>query len=208
MKTLFCMVGCLVIAAINSTAQTVKNEDKLMRIGNKEGVPDTIMYISNGTDTSFIPSIKLSDVTVVSFKSKEDQMMYYKYKSRIQKVLPYVKIAKQLYVEIKSEKEKSKKRDYRHYRRDLEKEFRSKFEKELKDLTVSQGQMLFKLINRETSNNAYNIIKDIKGGFNAWFYQSIGKRWGYDLKENYDPNEEKMIELIIKEMGASYNVNS
>ena len=200
MKTVFCFIAALFIAAINLSAQTVKNENQLMRLGSKEPLADSVMYISNGTDTSFIPSIKLSDINVVSFKSKEDQMMYYKYKSRIQKVLPYVKIAKQLYVEIKSEKETSKKRDYRHYRKDLE--------KELKDLTISQGQMLFKLINRETGNNGYNIIKDIKGGFNAWLYQTIGKRWGYDLKENYDPNKEKMIELIIKEMGASYNVNS
>lgn len=66
--------------------------------------------------------------------------------------------------------------------------------------------MLFKLINRETGNNAYNIIKDIKGGVTAWFYQTVGKRYGYDLKKKYNPEEEKMIELIIKEMGPAYNI--
>lgn len=170
---------------------------------------DTVRYIYATPDMAVndsTPTISLRDVNIVSFKSKEDWMMYYKYKSRIQKVLPYVKIAKQLYQELQNEKTNSKKREYKHYRKDVEKEMRTKFEKELKDLTTSQGEMLFKLINRETGNNAYNIIKDIKGGVTAWFYQTVGKRYGYDLKKKYNPEEEKMIELIIKEMGPAYNI--
>jgi hypothetical protein len=123
-------------------------------------------------------------------------------------VLPYVKIAKQLYAEIKDEKENSKKREYRHYKKDVESEMRKKFEKELKNLTTGQGEMLFKLINRETKNNAYTIIKEMKGKVTAWFYQTVGKRYGYNLKENYDPEKEHLIEMIIKELGPAYNVES
>lgn len=166
------------------------------------------------TDTSrngsidTIATVNLRDVNVIAFKSKDDWMMYYKYKSRIIKVMPYVKIANQLYAELKAEKENDSKRGYRHYRKDVEKEMRTKFEKELKDLSVGQGEMLFKLLNRETGNNAYYIIKELKGGVTAWFYQLVGKRYGYDLKENYDPEKEKMIELIIRELGPAYNVKS
>lgn len=175
----------------------------------KEDTTEVKYLLNAGTfSADSIPTVTIRDVNIVAFKSKEDWMMYYKYKSRIQKVMPYVKIANQLYAELKAEKEKEKKRDYRHYRKDLEKEMRSKFEKELKDLTVGQGEMLFKLINRETGNNAYSMLKEIKGPFNAWFYQIVGKRWGYDLKENYDPQQEKMIELIIRELGPGYNVKS
>jgi coproporphyrinogen III oxidase len=124
------------------------------------------------------------------------------------KVLPYVKIAKQLHAELVAEKENSKKRQYKKYRKDVEKEMRAKFEKELKNLTQGQGEMLFKLINRETGNNSYNLIKDIKGGFQAGILQLLAKRWGYNLKDKYDPNQEKMIELIIKELGPAYNVKS
>ncbi|MCX6199284.1 MAG: DUF4294 domain-containing protein [Bacteroidetes bacterium] len=153
-----------------------------------------------------IPTVYMHEVNIVYFKSSEEWMLYYKYKSRIEKVMPYVKIANQLYAELKEEKETDKRRVYRHYRKDVEKEMREKFEKELKDLTVGQGEMLFKLINRETGNNAYNIIKELKGGVTAWFYQLVGKHWGYDLKEQYDPQKEKMIETIIKEMGPAYKV--
>ncbi len=181
-----------------------------MRPGTTGARADTsIHYVYDaGTipATDSMPTINLRDVNVVSFKSAEDQMMYYKYKSRIQKVMPYVKIANQLYAELKEEKEADKRRDYRHYRKDVEKEMRAKFEKELKNLSVSQGEMLFKLLNRETGNNAYYIIKELKGGVTAWFYQQVGRHYGYDLKEDYDPEKEKMIEMIIKELGPAYNV--
>ena len=118
--------------------------------------------------------------------------------------MPYVKIASELYVELREKEDTSKRRDYRHYRKDLEKEMRTKFEKELKDLTKGQGEMLFKLINRETGNNCYKLIKEVKGPVPAWMAQMLAKHWGYDLKETYDPEKEKMIELIIKQLGPNY----
>lgn len=177
-----------------------------LRPGAAKADTTSVVYSATPISVDSVPTINLRDVTIVSFKTSEEWMMYYKYKSRIQKVLPYVKIAKQLYEELKEEKANSKRRQFRHYRKDLEEEMRARFEKELKDLSTGQGEMLFKLINRETGNNAYTIIKEIKGAPAAWFYQVVGKRWGYDLKEKYDPQKEKMIELIIKEMGTAYNI--
>ncbi len=209
MKTRMIILGLWLTVVVSSFAQTTPNSKLRSRAKMKEDTVEVKYLLDAGTfPNDSIPTINIRDVNIVAFKSKEDWMTYYKYKSRIQKVMPYVKIANQLYAELKAEKEKDKKREFRHYRKDLEKEMRSKFEKELKDLTVGQGEMLFKLINRETGNNAYSMLKEIKGPFNAWFYQLVGKRWGYDLKENYDPQKEKMIELIIRELGSSYNVKS
>ncbi|MDB5284198.1 MAG: hypothetical protein JWO06_3273 [Bacteroidota bacterium] len=152
------------------------------------------------------PTVTLGEVNIVSFKTMEEWNQYYLYRSRIQKVMPYVKIAKELYTELHEKEGNSKRKDYRVYRKDVEKEMRSKFEKELKDLTIGQGQMLFKLINRETGNNSYAIIKELKGPLVAWFSQMMAKRYGYNLKDIYDPKQEKMIELIIKQMGPAYKV--
>ncbi|MES2621202.1 MAG: DUF4294 domain-containing protein [Bacteroidota bacterium] len=196
MKSRIVFIGAFLVCSFGLSAQDVIKSDTISK--TSAGIPTT--------DST--PTVSFRDVNIVYFRTDEERMLYYKYKSRIQKVLPYVKIAKQLYAEIKGEKESSKRREYRHYRKDVEKEMRTKFESELKNLSTSQGEMLFKLINRETKNNAYNLIKEIKGGFTAWFYQTVGKRWGYDLKENYDPEKEKMIEMIIKEMGPAYNVQS
>ncbi len=149
----------------------------------------------------------LKEVDIVNFKSADEWREYYQTMSRIKKVMPYVKIAKQLYVELQEKEDKSKRKEYRHYRKDVEKEMRQKFEKELKDLSINQGKMLVKLINRETGNNCYKIIKDVKGGFNAFVWQIVAKRYDYNLKENYDPQKEKMVELVIKQLGKEYQVD-
>lgn len=151
-------------------------------------------------------TIYLKDVNYVTFKNPDDQMEFYKNQSRIRVVLPYVKIAKVLYADIIAKKEAEKKRDYRHYRKDVEKEMREKFEKELKNLTVGQGKVLVKLINRETGNNCYQIIKEVKGGFSAWTWQIVARHWDYDLKEVYDPKKERILELAIKSIGSEYDV--
>ena len=152
-------------------------------------------------------TVNLRQVNYVIFKNPEDQMEYYKDISRIRAVLPYVKISKRLYADIKTEKESSSKRDYRHYRKDTEKEMKDKFEKELKDLTINQGKVMVKLINRETGNNCYHIIKEIKGGFSAWAWQIVAKHYTYDLKEQYDPHKEWILELAIKSLGTEYDPN-
>ena len=151
--------------------------------------------------------IEFEPVDVVRFRSKEEEILYYKYRSRIRKVIPYVKIAKKLYEELREKEEASKKRAYRKYRKSVEKEMRDKFENELKDLTVGQGQMLVKLINRETGGNCYAIIKDIKGGFSAWGWQIVARRWGYNLKEPYDVRKERLVELAIRSLGQEYQID-
>ncbi len=168
------------------------------------------MSVRTSTDTLNSDTMTvyyLKEVDIVNFKTADEWREYYQTLSRIRKVTPYVKIAKQLYIELQEKEESSKRRAYRSYRKDVEKEMRSKFEKELKDLSINQGKMLVKLINRETGNNCYKIIKDVKGGFNAMIWQLVAKRYDYNLKENYDPQQERMIELVIKQLGSEYNVN-
>ena len=179
---------------------------RTVKLSADTGKGQTIYDIGNLPKTDTVPSVSFPEVNIITFKTNEEWMEYYRNRARILKVLPYVRIAKQLYVELQQNEDTSTRREYRHYRKDLEKEMRSRFEAELKDLTISEGKMLFKLINRETGNNCYRIIKDIKGSFMAWFYQTIAKHWGYDLKETYDPKKERMIELIIKELGPAYKV--
>jgi hypothetical protein len=202
--------GCLFIFINFLLINFAKAQSRHQPVGlTSAQQPDSVKYIYKigevkANDST--PTINLREVEVIAFRNPADWNQYYTYKARILKVMPYVKIARELYAELQDKEENSRKRDYRHYRKDLEKEMRAKFEKELKDLTTGQGEMLFKLINRETGNNCYSLIKEVKGGFLAWFYQTVARRWGYNLKDNYDPEQEKMIELIIKELGPAYKV--
>ena len=155
----------------------------------------------------FDTTIVLHDVYTVKFKNADDEMEYQKTISRIRVVLPYIKMAKRLYVDIKGKKETEKKRDYRHYRHDMEKELRGKFEKELRDLSINQGKVFVKLLNRETGNNCYGLIKEIKGGFAAWTWQLVAKHYTYDLKEKYNPRKEWILEMAINYLGPEYDPN-
>ena len=82
-----------------------------------------------------------------------------------------------------------------------ETEIKNLFNKEIKELTISQGDVLIKLIDRETGNTSYDMVKDMKGGFKAFVYQSVARVFGHDLKETYNPDEQKDIEAILLQAG-------
>jgi hypothetical protein len=86
----------------------------------------------------------------------------------------------------------------------IENELKAKFKGQLEDMTISQGQVLVKLINRQTGRNCYSIIKEVKGGFNAVVYQSLALLFNNSLKREYDPaGHDRDMEAIVKELEAA-----
>jgi len=86
-----------------------------------------------------------------------------------------------------------------------EKELKKEFTEPLTSLSVYQGKVLMKLINRETSNNCYTIIKEYRGGFSARFWQTIAWVFGSSLKQDYDPKgEDAEMEAIVQEVARMY----
>lgn len=91
------------------------------------------------------------------------------------------------------------------YIKTREKELRKEFTDPLSDLSVYQGRVLMKLINRETGNNCYDIIKEYKNGLTARFYQTVAFFFSTSLKQPYDAQgEDKTIELIVQEVSRMY----
>jgi hypothetical protein len=81
----------------------------------------------------------------------------------------------------------------------------NQFEKEVKRLTVTQGIILVKLIDRETGRTSYQVIKELKGGFTAFFWQGIARIFGNNLKTEYDPeNQDKVMEDIVLGIEAGF----
>jgi hypothetical protein len=87
-----------------------------------------------------------------------------------------------------------------------EKELKKEFTDPLKNLSVYQGRVLMKLINRETGGtNCYDILKELKGGFTARFWQTVAFLFGSDLKQPYDAfGKDAEIEMIVKEVQRMY----
>lgn len=98
--------------------------------------------------------------------------------------------------------------DRKRYIKSREKELKKEFADPLTNLSVYQGKVLMKLINRETGNNCYEIIKEYKGGFIARFYQTVAFFFGSNLKQPYDKyGDEAEMEKIVLEVERMYGYN-
>jgi hypothetical protein len=135
-----------------------------------------------------------------TFKTKRDYRQYQRIIRNIKIVYPYARVAKNKLKEMNEEFLHLKtKREKQEFINRSEKEIRDEFEKQLVNLTVSQGKLLIKLIDRETGKTSYELVKELKGNFSAGFWQAVARIFGSNLKSEFDAEgEDKMVnELII-----------
>ncbi len=104
----------------------------------------------------------------------------------------------------------SSKSDRKKYIKSREKELKQQFSDPLTNLSVYQGKVLMKLINRQTGNNCYEIIKEYRGGVNARMYQTVAFFFGSSLKQDYNTADayDRQIETIVKEIDGSWYNNA
>jgi hypothetical protein len=92
------------------------------------------------------------------------------------------------------------------YIQSREKDLKKEFTQPLEQLSIYQGKILMKLINRQTGNNCYDIIKEYKGGFSARFWQTVAFFFSSNLKQPYDPKgDDQAIETIVEEVERMYH---
>jgi len=117
-------------------------------------------------------------------------------------VYPMAKEAARIVREVDAERNRlgQKSRDYKAYQKRLKKELFERYEPIIKEMTVTQGILLIKLIHRETGLDAYSLIKDYVGGVQARFWQTVAQLYGSNLKLTYHPEEEPLIEAVIQEI--------
>jgi Domain of unknown function (DUF4294) len=90
------------------------------------------------------------------------------------------------------------------YKERKEAQLNARFKNEITNMTITQGKILVKLINRQTGKSVYDILKELKGGGNAMLYQALAVLFTHNLKSQYEPNgEDANIEAIVKEIEAS-----
>ena len=86
----------------------------------------------------------------------------------------------------------------------VESDLRAEYEEELMKLTVTQGKILIKLVDRETGNSSYNLVKELRNGLTAFFWQGLARLFGNDLKTEYDAIAfDKDIEQIVASIESS-----
>lgn len=156
-----------------------------------------------------MPEIEIKEVTVAArpnpFTSrKSDYRKYERLIYNLKKVYPYAIIVRNKLGEVNqklagmtSEKEK------KEYIKQFEKDVFKEYEDDMRHMTISQGRLLIKLIDRETSNTSYDLIRQYRGKFSAAFWQGIAKLFGTDLKEEYDGyGDDALIEILLNEIDS------
>lgn len=156
-------------------------------------------------DTVPRESIDLKEVVILKklrFNSLAERRRYLILRRKTRKVYPYAKLASERLVELNSRleaiKSKSKRRSYT---RIVQKYIEEEFSAELKKLTHTEGQILVKLVHRQTGTTTFNLIKNLKSGWRAFWYNTTASLFEISLKEEYDPKnnqEDFLIEDILQ----------
>lgn len=168
----------LVLLFSQGTAAQKKQDNNMME------------YIISGNDTIYVAELPAAKVYERLPKQKGRQWrQYYRLVHNFSKVYPYALVAKHLVEEADSTiaAENMRRGQRERYVNEKQKELFEVFEKPMRGLTVSQGALLMRLIDREVGKSSYLIIKGYKNGMAAGFWQGIAKIFGTDLKRPYDP---------------------
>ena len=159
--------------------------------------------IENG-DT--LPYLMLPEVEIVAkrtFKNDKEKANYYRLVWNVKKTYPYAVLAGVKLKQYNNMLARMPVEAQRKiYMKKAEKELKDQFESDLKKLSITQGRILIKLIDRETGNTSYALVQELRGNFSAFMWQSLARLFGNNLKTKYDPTkgEDKQIEQIIHQI--------
>jgi len=170
-------------------------------------LPERLPAIIVNGDT--LPYVDLGEVLVLSnrvFKSYDEAIKYYTLQRDIKIVYPYAIMAEVTFAQCEEAvKNMPDNADRKHYLKTTEKQLMKQYSDELKNLTVKQGRLLIKLIDRQTGETSYDMVKELRGSFSAFLWQTVACLFGNNLKSTYDiDGEDKEIEHLITliEVGA------
>jgi hypothetical protein len=191
----------VIITCAEAKAQSGYASVKLPVLGKN----DTIRVAGTNVDGEMIPWIPLHEVIIYAnriFKSPAERAAFNRLRYNVMKVMPYALYAKRRYGQLEKDIAlTTEKKEQKALVKQCDKEIKEMFNREIKELTITQGQILTKLIDREVGRTTYEIVKETKGGFTAFLYQSVARVVGHNLKSTYNPQEERDIESIIVSSG-------
>jgi len=167
----------------------------------------TVMLDDNG-DTIYMAN-NLTEVSLTSprkFKDRAEYLRYRKYLRYAAVVYPYAKEAIKIFREADYATQHMKKRKRKKYIKKLQKDLEKEFEEPLKKLTKTQGKIMVKMIERELDKSMHQLIKDLRGGWSAGYWNTMSKFWGYRLKEKYKEGEDPIMDAVLKDFNITYRM--
>jgi len=167
-----------------------------------------VTAIITGEDTLYIAD--LEDVSITSkrkFDSKDEYALYQKYRRYANKVYPYAVDAIRIFRELEVVTATMKPRDQRKHIRRLQKELKDQFEDPLKNLSKTQGRILVHMIEKELDTPMFFLIKDLKNGLTATYWNAAGKLFGYHLRDGYIIGEDPILDIVLEDFDISHKAS-
>lgn len=139
------------------------------------------------------------------FNNQLDKNYYYFLNKKLYRVYPLFLTALQQYRDIQGEMTNLESAAKRKYVRDRQNMLADQYEKQLRDLTTTEGQVFAKLMNRATGKNVFEIIKELRGGWSAFWWNVKGKMADIDLKDKYNPHKNRTDEFLESLLQSNWN---
>lgn len=163
---------------------------------------EKIFVIGNVVDDDTIAVVLLKEVNIYSWRvlTRSEERKLTKLMKNVKIVYPYARLAGIKLVEYEDVlMQAADDKERRKIMKQVEDELEAEYGEELRNLTVSQGKILLKLVDRETGESSYDLVTDLRGEFRAVFYQAFARIFGLNMKIRYEPNgEDREIENIVR----------
>ena len=183
----------------------VANAQEFQPLPVQHGKNDTIRTLVAVVDGITVPWIIGEELYIVDtriFKTERDRQEFNRLRYNVLKVIPYAHYAGSRYRQLQRDLALTgDKKKQKLLVKACEQQIKDMFTKEVKNLSISQGEVLIKLIDREIGTTSYDLVKELKGGFSAFVLQSAARLFGHNLKETYDRDEQRDIESILQKAG-------
>lgn len=176
--------------------QEEKNETQQQEIAEMNSVTPEELAIFDTIE------LDNAELMYLHLETELEKKYYIWLRKRVRDVWPYVKVAVDEYNSIQDTSQYfTNNRERKKYIKNRQKALADEFEEKLRDLSLSRGQILIKLIHRETGKTSFDIIKELRGGMNAFIWNSAGGAFDLDLKTEFNPHktrEDLYIEVILE----------
>lgn len=186
------LYGILLLLATTASAQ--------------QGPYDTIRLGGVIVDGHNYPMVFLDEFTCIDHpRSAEDRKRINLLRAHVYATYSYALTAAAIFKKVNADLEKMPDRKSRkRYLKEMDRQLDAAFKAPLKNMSIDQGHVLIALINRQTGQDCYHVIKELKGGFSAVMWQSVGVLFNNNLNRDYDPEgRDKELEMIVRELEAS-----
>ncbi len=188
-------------AARDSIIREIERRDSLRRSGD--------IYVARRLilDGDTIWVADLDEVYIFPTHTFKNRWQYWRYTRliyNVKKAYPWAKLAGQKLDEVEKHMGTLKtEKEQKEYIKQVEKELLDDYKEDLKHLTITQGRILIKLVDRETGDTSYELVKELRGNLSAAFWQALARLFGSNLKSEYDAaGEDRLIEEIVLKIEA------